>query len=365
MIKKYGVIDHVGSLTKDEVKAVYNRVYDIAINEDGYEKDKTVITLKQLCVKQYNPYSRKKLESERLTRMKQAMRHQKKPSQVYFICPSLYKNVEREVRKWFERGIPVEIYEAKSDRRPEISYIYRKDREPEKVVQEPSDKPYQYEKFFMTASTDPEWEDFDATHQLSWGADSGKLRKLVAEWAPAFDISFSAPVLRYDKYGKVIIPDNYLKRPDHDEMVASGETHFSKPLTSSKKFLEHNRCVATNAEVKRAWEQIVAYVKFAGGSIVTEYGPDFGAFKGDKAEMNKWLYNDYIICEECGHPMRIHFEENKCLNCGWKYEDEAVFSIYYEDAYFDDADTYLDDDYESSEYDEDQYWKELEAESEF
>lgn len=340
VIKKYALIDHVGSLTQDENKLAYNRMYSIAEREDGYVKDKTVITLKKLCEKQYNPYSRKKLEGERLTRMKQAMRHQKNPEHVYFICPALYKNVEREVRKWFERGIDVEIYEAKSE------------------------EFFKYEKCFMTASTDPEWEDIEKKYAFTWGEEETRMRKLVNEWAPAFDIQLSAPALKYNKYGNVIVPDNYIKRPDHDEMVASGETHFSKPLTSSKKFLEHYRCVASYAEVKRAWEQIVAYAKLAGGHIVTEFGKDFGAYVGDKAKMNEWLYNDYIICEECGHPMRIHFDRNECFNCGWKYEDEAIFSIYYEDAYFEDCDTYLDDG-DSSEYDEDEYWRALEAESDF
>lgn len=363
-IKNYAVIDHVGSLTSEECSKVYNRVYNIALNEDGYVKDSTVLTMKSLCNKSYNRFSRKKLEGDRLNRMKFAMRHQKNPEHVYFICPTLYKNVEREVRKWFERSISVEIFEAKLDKRPEISYIYRKNKAPEMVVQNPSNNPYPYEKFFMTASTDKEYENFENTHKLSWGDKLNNKRRIVAEWAPAFGIEFSAPVIRYDKYGKELVPDNYIKRPDHDEMVASGETHFTKPLTSSYKFLEHNHCVATDAEVENAWLQIQAYCECAGGYIVTKKGKDYGAYVGDKAEMNKWLYNDYIICEECGHPMRIHFENNECFNCGWKYEDEAVFAIYYEDAYIEDYDNYLDDS-EDTEYTEDQYWADLEANEEF
>ena len=334
----YAVIDHVGSLSEDDMKAIYKKVF-AQTAKDGYEKDKTCFTMKNFCKRQYNRYTSKPLTGARLQSMKYAMRNQKNPEQVYFICPQLYKSTEREVRKWAERGIPVTVYEVNEDCE------------------------YKYEHFMMSASTDPSYEDFEATHKYAWDSKADTIRRLVDMLAPAFGIMLSAPAIRFDRDR---VPDNYLKRPDFDRMTASGETHLTKPFTSSAKFLTTYRCVATDEEVRNAWRQIANYLMEANCTVCMEKGDRFGSITGDIVTLkNEYLDIDYMICEQCGRPMKMHQGENECWHCGAVYEEDVAYSVFYDDAYFEDCEFYAIDQTEDAEYTEDQYWKDLEAEYDF
>ena len=75
-ITNYCIIDHVGSLTQEQISPAYDKIYTIAKN-DGFEK-KFCFTLKAVCQKAWNPYSRTALTQDKLKSMKIAMRYQKK-----------------------------------------------------------------------------------------------------------------------------------------------------------------------------------------------------------------------------------------------------------------------------------------------
>lgn len=342
----YAVIDHVGSLSEDDMKAIYKKVF-AQTEKDGYEKNKTCFTMKAFCKKQYNRYTSKPLTDARLKSMKFAMRNQKNPEQVYFICPQLYKSTEREVRKWAERGIPVTVYEVNEDCE------------------------YKYEHFMMSASTDPSYEDFEATHKYAWDSTADTIRRLVDLLAPAFGIMLSAPAIHFDKDR---VPDNYIKRPDFEARVNSGETHYTKPFTSSAKFLTTYRCIATDEEIKEAWYRIAYILHKCNCTVCMEKGEHFGSITGDIIKLKEYLDIDYMICEECGRPMRITNHKDECQHttgyvvcphCNARYEEEIAFSVFYDDAYFEDCDYYSLDLAEDTEYTEDQYWKDLEAEYDF
>lgn len=384
-ITHYAIIDHVGSLNEQQMRNTYNKVYSQA-KKDNFEKDKNLFTMKKFCEKNYNPYTRKRLEGVRLQNMKFAMRHQKNPSEVYFVCPTLYKSTEREVRKWAERGIKVHIYEANPSaewtmplQKPLVvpaEYYSEKDPVAKQKLFDPSANvkkgatlkmhapaDYIYDHAMMSASTDIEYEDFEATHEYAWDSSANKIRRLVDMLAPAFGIRLSAPAIRFDRER---VPENYIKRSDFERMSQSGETHFTKPLTSSTKFLTHHRCVATEAEIKNAWVQIAGYLSVAGCTVCMEIGNNFGSISGDIVTLKReYLDIDYMICEECGRPMKVHQGENECPHCGAIYEEEIAYSVFYDDAYFEDCEYYTIDSVEDTEYTEDQYWKDLESEFDF
>lgn len=340
---KFAVIDHVGKvtnpdgsdLTKSQFSELYNKMFGIA-EADGYTKNKTVVTMKKFCEMNFNPKSTKPFDKA-LPKMKFAMRHQKTVSQVYFICPALYKNVEQEVKKWAERGVPVKVYAVKDD------------------------ELFDYDRIFLTTSNTRDNEDFYATHKFDFTGRYSRKARILDKWALAIGAPLEAPCTRVqmELYG-----ENYIKRPDHDSLVASGETHITKPFTSSYGFLTHNRCIETNKNINNWFNQLLAYAEYAGGKIITEDGPQFGAFVGDKASMNEFLEPDWIVCENCGLPMKMHASGGTtCEHCGKSFDEDVAFSIYYEDAYFDDEvyDDILDDDIED-ELTEEAYFEQLEAE---
>lgn len=340
---KVAIIDHVGKVvkkdgsefTKEEFKELYNKMFRLA-EADGFEANKTVVTMKRFCELNYNPRARVPLTDKNLPGMKYAMRHQSKPEKVYFICPALYKNIEQEVRKWADRNIPIVIYETKEDNL------------------------YVYDKYFKTASTVKNNDSFQITHQYDWDGQYSIMRRIVDIWAPA-TLSDYHNEMPYIRYQEELVPDNYCKRPDYDYLVESGETHVSKPFTSSAGFLSRTRCIEKESEVKNDFNQIMAYAKYAGGYIVTKPGINFGAFVGDYAKMNEWLNPDFIICENCGRPMKIRkFGESGCNHCNADYEEDVTFAIYYDDAYIYDEDI-LDDGYDE-EYSEEEYFQMIERE---
>ena len=264
MITKYAIIDHVGSLESDVInRMAYNKVYRRA-NKDGYDKT-NLFTMKKFCQMNWNPHTKTILDDNKLKAMKFAMRHQKNPEKVYFICPTLDYNTEREVQKWHDRGVKVRVFE-------------------------------------INAHTEYDYEDFYDTHQFDIDGKASINRRLAEIWAPAFGYSFSAPITRIQRENNI---ENFTKRPDHDAMVESGEAHYSKPFTSNETFLEMNRCVATDAEIKKFRQYLDAYLKIVGGSIDTRIGSSFGAFIGDASALQEFLNPDYIICPECKRPTNI------------------------------------------------------------
>ena len=290
MITKYALIDHVGSLEEEDL-SVYNKVYKKA-NKDGYDKS-NLFTMKKFCQMNWNPYTRQTLTADKLKAMKFAMRHQKNPEKVYFICPTLDYNTEREVQKWHDRGVKVHIFE-------------------------------------VNAHTEYDYEDFFDTHQFDWDGKASINRRIAEIWAPAFGYSFSAPVIRYQRENNI---ENFTKRPDHDALVESGETHFSKPYTSHETFLEMNRCVATDAEIKEFRQYLDAYLRLVHGTIDTRIGSSFGAFVGDNvSELQEFLNPDYTICSECGRPMKVHTGDCECPHCRHIHNEDVILTAYYEDS---------------------------------
>lgn len=259
-ITNYAIIDHVGALTSGENKRIYKKVYTQA-NADGFKQK--AFTLKKVCMAD-SPYAREVTDA-----MKYRVRYQKNPSKVYLICDSLDAKAESILKIWESRNIAVEVFEVNG---------------------------------------------FIETHQLDLGDEPSRKRKLAETWAPALGWQFSAPVTRIQHE---LVPENFSKRPDHDDMVARGETHFTKPFTSAEQFLEMNRCVATDREIDEFYTHLryLWDTKIDGHRLIEDM-----------------LEPDYIICKSCNRPMRIHIGECECPHCQSRFSEDIVFTAYYEDS---------------------------------
>ena len=261
MIKDYAIIDHVGSLTSSENKKIYKEVYTQAKAEDL-----TAYTLRKVCIAD-SPYCR-----EVTSKMKYRARYVKNPTKVYIVCDTLDATVESITQIWESRNIPVEIFEANA---------------------------------------------FVRTHKIDIDGQYDRKRRIAETWAPAIGWSFSAPVTRIQTLNNI---ENFSKRPDHDALVASGETHFSKPFTNADTFLEMNRCIATDQEV----DEFYTHLRYLWDTVVDGH-----------RLVEDMLEPDYILCPACGRPMRIHTGSHECPHCDAQFEEEIAFTAYYEDSFED------------------------------
>lgn len=327
-ITKYAIIDHVGSLTEDEMKLVYNTVYANA-KIDGFTKNKDCFTMRKICQKE-SPYARKITD-----KMKYRVRYVKNPKKVYFIANKLNSKTETELRKWCKRNIDIELYDVK-----------------ERTI-------CKYDRRMMSASPYIEWEPTEVKFNEN---EITCMRLITNIYAPALGYPLSAPVFRVDD---VLVPENYIKRSDHDAMVASGETHFTKPYTSSTKFIQYNRAVATNKEIKEFIEYLNAYLKLTDCKIVTKLGKNFGAIVGNVQAFSEFLSPDYIICPHCRKPYLVTNHKDQfgnihtssvCTHCDKEVDDERFeMEAFFEDRYDEDDDNYLDSGIIDTEYQDDQY----------
>lgn len=286
-MKNYAIIDHVGSIETD-VRVAYSKVFTKA-NGEGYNKD-NLFTMKKVCMME-SPFAK-----EITDKMKYRIRYQKNPNKVYFICPEVNFYVEREIVKWTDRDIPVRVFEIDRNRE------------------------YDYETFFDT-------------HQYSFHDNRMSVNRRLAEmWAPAFGYQFSAPISRIDREMNA---ENFCKRPDHDELVASGETHFTKPFTNEETFLEMNCCIATDSEIKEFRKYLDEYLAFTNCTIDTKVGASFGSVSGDTSALAEYLDPDYIICETCKRPHRLHQGDVECPHCKAVMTEDIVLETYFEDSFED------------------------------
>lgn len=283
-IQNYAIIDHVGSLDEKDLN-IYSKVYKDA-KKAGFEKDKSLFTMKKICILE-SPYAK-----EVTQKMKYRVRYQKNPQIVYFICPTLDFKTECEVKRWHDRGIEVRIYETLGN----AEYTYK---------------------------------DFFDTHQIDIDGKASINRRLAEIWAPAFGYGFSAPISRIQSDNHI---ENFSKRPDHDEIVASGETHFTKPFTSDETFLEMNRCIAPDSEIKEFRKYIDAYLALTGCRIDTKVGATFGSVEGNTSALAEFLNPDYIICETCRRPMKVHTGDCECPHCLNRFSEDIVLTAYYDDS---------------------------------
>lgn len=286
-ITHYAVIDHVGSIDEADL-SVYTKVYHRAASE-GYTKNKDLFTMKKFCELNWNPYSRKPMD---LTKMKYAMRHQKNPQKVFFICPELNYSAEREAQKWHDRGIKVRIFEANT-------------------------------------GADYDYEDFFDTHQIDIDGKASINRRLAEIWAPAFGYSFSAPITRIQRDNNI---ENFTKRPDHDELIASGETHYTKPFVSAETFLEMNRCIAPDSEIKEFRQYLDSYLQITGCRIESKVSASFGSITGNISMLQEFLNPDYIICESCFRPHKVHTGDCECPHCQHVINGDITLSPYFDDS---------------------------------
>ena len=157
-------------------------------------------------------------------------------------------------------------------------------------------------------------------------------RRILDIWASAIGWEFSAPLYRIQQVNNL---ENFSKRSDHDFMVKSGETHFTKPYTDPEMFITMTRAIASDKEVTEAWQQLGFYAQLAGGHICIAPGPEFGAFVGNPEKMQEWLMPDYILCKECRRPIKLHLGDNECRHCEALLEEDVVLNTYYEDSFDD------------------------------
>lgn len=313
MIKDYAIIDHVGSIDEDvSINAVYRKIY-LKATKDGFQKD-TTFKMKEIC-KAESPYAR-----EITDKMKLRVRHTKNPKRVYFICPELNYYTERELKKWYDRCIDVTVYEANHN------FIYN------------------YETVYDTL-------------KYNFHSSEASINDRICEmWGPAFGYEFNAPITRVDN---VLVPDNYCKRPDHDKIVNTPETHFTKPLTKCERFFEYNCTCESDKRKKEFLQKFAYFLKLTGCTIDLTLGATFGAVTGNVKSLNEFLEIDYTICTECGRPRNTRNHKDKygnsslnaiCPHCETEFDsDVQESSTYYDDSYTDDyeniEDAYFDNEY--------------------
>lgn len=277
MIKDYAIIDHVGSLTTAEVKRVYKIAYGAAKN-DNLEAH----TLKKVCQAD-SPFAR-----EISNKMKFRARYTKNPKKVYLICDKLNSNAEFVLNIWEERHIKVQVIEA---------------------------NPIQ------------------AEYKIDCTGEATLRRSILDIWGTAIGWNFSAPLIRVQPLNNI---ENFSKRSDHDDMVASGETHFSKPYTTAEMFIAMNKAIATDKEVTEAWKHLGGLAVLAEGKIELKPGKNFGAFLGSDAKMQEWLEPDYILCKECHRPIKMHLGDVECPHCKAILEENVMLDTYYDDSFKED-----------------------------
>lgn len=338
-IQNYAIIDHVGSLTSEQNLDMYNKIYSKAESE-GYKKKKTCVTLKTVCMKD-SPFARQVTD-----KMKNRIRAIKNPKKVYFICNKLNSKSEAEARKWCKRNIPVEMYDVEA-----------------KEV-------YEYDRSMMCASEYAEWE------PLNIEFDEGQftvMRALTAMWAPAFNYPLSAPAIRIQES---LIPENYCERPERKQLklnplyatVDPNETHYTKPFTSSTKFILNNRAIAPKKEIEEFIKYFEQLLILTGCKVETRPNEYFGSVSGNIDALAEFLDIDYTICRHCHRPRKLtetkdqfgnQVQGSVCPHCEAQFnEGRFGYDTYYENNFVeDDFDTF-----EDTEYEEDVYYTSLELE---
>lgn len=285
-ITNYAIIDRVGSISTN-IKFVNKAVYDKA-EKDGF-KDK-VYEMKKICMAD-SPYAK-----EVTDKMKWRVRHTKNPEKVYFVCPELNYYTERELKKWYDRCIDVVVYEANTH------HIY--------------DYKTEYD-----------------LYDYSFHDTKTSIKDRIAEmWGPAFGENFDAPITRIDN---TLDAYNYCKRPDHDAIVASGETHFTKPFTRKERFYQFNCSRLTKAQRDEFLTKFDYYLKVSNCTIDTTLGANFGAVSGNVELLKKFLDIDYTICENCSRPHKLHQGDIECPHCQTVFTEEYILGRYFEDNYTD------------------------------
>lgn len=283
VITNYAIIDHVGSIDESDLN-VYKKIY-IKAKHEGFEKNKSLFTMKKVCLAD-SPYASKVTD-----KMKYRVRYQKNPQKVYFICPEVTFKVECEIKKWHDRGIPVRVFE-------------------------------------VLGNAEYEYKDFYDTHQFDTDGKASINRRIAEIWAPALGYSFSAPITRIQRDNNI---ENFTKRSDHDALVEAGETHYTKPYTSSETFLEMNRCIAPDAEIKEFRQYLDNLLLLTNCRIDTKVGASFGSVSGNTSTLQEFLDIDYTICEHCNRPMKVKFGLGHCTHCSSEVDDRDWIVPYVED----------------------------------
>lgn len=242
----------------------------------------TAYTMKKACLMD-SPYAR-----EVTNKMKYRIRYQKNPTKVYFICDHVDESVEKILSIWTTRGIEVQVFEA----HPLIAY-----------------------------------------------SKDSALRRVAEVWGTPIGWLFSAPITRIQRENNLEL---YIKRHDHDMLVASGETHITKVSTRCESFITQQRATATDEEIACFVTDLQGRAKLAGGWIDTD--PQSSTFccfmDGDIYTMNALMEVDYEVCPKCRKPRRIRAGQPMCQYCSEELFDEEPIVTYYDDS-FEESD-YLD-----------------------
>ena len=350
----YAVIDHVGSLDEKDFEFAYSTIAARAYKHGYTYKKKSLISIKKLCVASYNPFAKQPIcwkdktgklvyDEEKIASMKFAMRYQKSPKQVYFICYELDKNTEREVKKWAERGIPVEVHELMTHQH----FAYK---------------------------------DFAYSHQFYTETRFPRQREWAETWAPAFGDSFIAPEpyrLLKDRQTSVILPITRLNSENELDVYALGNREqrkelqnrnvkVSKVTSTAEKFLEQTRCIVPDADINHYAIEKYQFKRFIDMHPHTTDSKIYWTSEG--MDFEDMLEIDRVICPHCGKPMNPHNHRDAnqrltefiiCTNCETQFDEDTfggaypVCEPYFEDS-SDEFDRWLDDITES----EDSYYAE-------
>ena len=208
----YAVIDHMGSLTSQEITEVY-AIANKMVKDAGFEK---VFRIKEL-VKRCYPRARN------VDGAKWVARHNKHPELVLFICPlDLTAKIKSGISAWEKEGTKVILVQ-----------------------------PRKYRLYEPTAK--------EASMFYDYGDTDSKRRMIASIWAPALGYNFEHPLYR-DRQDE--IPDEYMhlsskfvEAVDHGSIDKDDLSTYS---TRGDKFLSNKRAIVSEAELDEFWNFYIA-----------------------------------------------------------------------------------------------------------
>lgn len=282
--RDYCIIDHIGSLESD---VVMKKAYSIAYSLTQYPK--TTYTIKRFCqMLSRNP------ETKVSDKQKNFVRFNKHPEQVILIC-SVSNGIWNEHTKEFELDDPNADYDRISGK---IKWIAEKWAERSDSVTIIACNDTTVEVRSMNEEH-PEW--FSCKDPVD-----SIYRRCANVWSRALGWQFSAPLYR-DNASEIDVMK--YKRSDAKLFKDQPGAHVTKTNHSPASYL-NSKALASEDEC-REFFNYYKYLKLAG--ILEES-----------------LEPDYMICPECGRPMRRTAED--CDWCNY-HQDAAKVDTFWEDSF--------------------------------
>ena len=204
----YCIIDHMGSLTSEEITEVYTTANKLA-KDAGFDKPFTI----KAFVHRVMPRARN------IDGAKWVIRNNRNPELVLFICPNdLTAKVKSGIKAWQREGVELVLVQPKKER------LYT-----------PTEK--------------------EARMCYDYGDTDSKRRMIASIWAPALGYTFAHPLYR-DHQDE--IPDQFMRlNSKYQEAIDHGKLDrddLSTYSTRGETYLEMKRAIVSEQELDEFWQ---------------------------------------------------------------------------------------------------------------